>query len=329
MMEMCLCMCCLVGVYLWMASACCGLKRVPVRGCRRKWPGTATWRFFMAMQSPETSRPMPPRPMKSPTMNRPSQRAITPPAVMNRMPRQSSKPCGSGISGAAAFEESAQLQLRLHFSSSQRERGTLIHSIHYWNCMWTVCGQKHECRMTISVGIKATCKPSLCARAAKTSIRFLPERTSPRGTVEQMCGLMAQSCLLFPSSTSMMSVWRPPSPQSPGKVRKKQSVCISCAPAAPLSFWDPFSFSPHKTSISGFWSDYGTKTLKEMGGCRLWAGNSLVFMWPQERQQRSEEVFLMRKTSQWRRAGRAHTGNIHSLPQFKLTFSTGENYSLT
>lgn len=119
-----------VHAYLCMASACCGLKRVPVRGCRRKWPGTATWRFFMVMQSPLTSRPTPPRPRNSPTPNsgadwlgRPTHRAMTPPAVINSMPRQSSMPWGSGISGAPLTSRNSLLPTTAapppHFSSSQ------------------------------------------------------------------------------------------------------------------------------------------------------------------------------------------------------------------
>lgn len=91
-------------VYLCMARACCGLKRVPVRGCRRKCPGTATWRFFMAMQSPLTSKPMPPRLTNTPTPKSgpdlAQQRTMSPPAVISRMPRQSSMPLGSVISGS-------------------------------------------------------------------------------------------------------------------------------------------------------------------------------------------------------------------------------------
>lgn len=66
----------------------------------------------MAMQSPLTSRPTPPKPRNSPTPNsgaewwgRPTHRAMTPPAVISSMPRQSSMPWGSGISGAPAFLE--------------------------------------------------------------------------------------------------------------------------------------------------------------------------------------------------------------------------------
>lgn len=100
-----------VHVYLCIARACRGLKRVPVRGCRRKCPGTAAWRFFMDMQSPLTSRPKPPRPRNSPTTTsgvecwgRPTD-AMTPPAVNRRMPRQISMPWESGISGAPVFFE--------------------------------------------------------------------------------------------------------------------------------------------------------------------------------------------------------------------------------
>lgn len=88
-----------MDVYLCIDCACRGLKRVPVGGCRRKCPGTATWRFFLATQSPLTSRPKPPRPRKSPIpiimaecWGSPTQRATTPPAASNRMPKHSSMP---------------------------------------------------------------------------------------------------------------------------------------------------------------------------------------------------------------------------------------------
>lgn len=91
---------------LCIARACRGLKRVPVRGCNRECPGTATCRFFMAMQSPQHIMPRPPRPRKRPTPNSgaeywgmPTHRARPPPAIISRMPRQSRMPWGSGISG--------------------------------------------------------------------------------------------------------------------------------------------------------------------------------------------------------------------------------------
>lgn len=95
--------------YLCIARACCGLKRVPVRGCSRKCPGTAIWRFFMAMQSPLTSRPMPPNPRSSPSPKSrpggwtPPPRAMTAPAVIISTPRQSSVPWWTDISRASAL----------------------------------------------------------------------------------------------------------------------------------------------------------------------------------------------------------------------------------
>lgn len=118
---------------LCIARDCCGLKRVPVRGCRRKCPGTATWRFFMAKQSPLISRPTPPRPRNSPTPNSgaewlgsPTHRAMTPPAVISSMPRQSSMPWGSGISrGSPCFLGTDFFQLQAS-SSSQSDRKSLF-----------------------------------------------------------------------------------------------------------------------------------------------------------------------------------------------------------
>lgn len=100
--------CTLLRVYLCMAWAWRGLKRVPVRGWRRKCPGTAAWRFFLATQSPLTSRPVPPSPTRSPRMTSeiecwgtPRHTATTPPAASSRLPRQSSAPRWNAISEAS------------------------------------------------------------------------------------------------------------------------------------------------------------------------------------------------------------------------------------
>lgn len=94
-----------------MARACCGLKRVPVGGCRRKCPGTPTCKFFLAMQTPATITLRPPIPRKIPSTISgtvawcavPELKIMIPPEVISRMPRQSSVPWWIDISGAPAL----------------------------------------------------------------------------------------------------------------------------------------------------------------------------------------------------------------------------------
>uniref|UniRef100_A0AAV2KW71 Uncharacterized protein n=1 Tax=Knipowitschia caucasica TaxID=637954 RepID=A0AAV2KW71_KNICA len=87
-----------------MANPCCGLKRVPVRGCRRKCPGTSgTKRFCQALQQPAPKSPTPPRAKHTPSPNRgtdpakPKKTMTAIPTLVSIRPRQSSAPWGIGI----------------------------------------------------------------------------------------------------------------------------------------------------------------------------------------------------------------------------------------
>lgn len=236
----------------------------------------------MAMQSPQHIMPMPHRPRKSPTpksgtekWGKPTHRARPPPATISRMPRQSSMPWGSGISGGPPHLQGTDLtKLSCSYSrkctsaaASLQERegaggGCYIHSssiqFEWGSVRMCLCARARvwrESRGQHKPKTRSTRKSSMRVRASPPRHGCRTHRSSPHTPTGSRRPADARSkgfTISLPSSSQTFCPLTKPAwrrlPESRGRRKKTKTrgtapairaFCEPAAAAAPRSYRAP------------------------------------------------------------------------------------------